>query len=135
MLLGSISNIATESAKLRVPCVLKRCTPVNVPSVLTCQRARVQTCLAWLRVQVPTYFARLSAYVLTCQQALRAFILTRQLGVLVHVLKGQHALSPWFMLPRDHMLTCFNSSVSSFDATFFSFTSIVVETWHTVCKI
>ena len=36
---------------------------------------------------------------------------------------------------RDHLPTCFASSVSGFDATFFSFTANAVEVVHTVGKV
>ena len=62
--------------------------------------------------------------------ALRAYLLTCERGLRAQVFMCRHALSP---LPHTvcvttwSLPTCFASSVSSFDDTFFSLTATVVE--------
>ena len=94
----------SQNAAKYTSCVLKMCSPTNVPYVLmclranvicvltcsrvyvlcvpTCLRAHVPTCLACLSAPVPTCIAYfhphvlmcLSAYVLTCLRALGAYV-------------------------------------------------------------
>ena len=118
--------------------------------VLTLQRALCAYVLMCQRA--------LHAYVLTCQRALRAHVPTcfkclhvscvNMSCVLMYSrvnvvcdLTCLRANMPWVSYltglewPRDHLPTCFTSSVSSFWAAFFSFTAIVVEVVHTVGKM
>ena len=95
---------------------------LRAKNVLTCQRV--------LRAHVSMCFAcSLAPCSLACQRALSAYLLTCQRGLQAQVLMCQHALNP---LP--HLSTSFASSVSSFDANFFSFIAIV-EDLHTVGKV
>ena len=79
---------------------------LRAKNVLTCQRA-------------------LRAYVLTCQHVLRAHVLTWQPALHAYVFTCQRAL-------RAYVITC---QRTSFIATIFSFTAIIVEVVHTVGKV
>ena len=113
--------------------------------LLTCQRALsayMLTCESALRAYVLTWQRALCALLLTCQRALSACVpsIITMPCVLIysHVnvaceLKSSCADMPRvpclirFAWPRGHLPTCFASSVSSFDDTFFSLTATVVE--------
>ena len=130
----------------------------------TCQKlAHVPTCLAYLRANVPCVFicqCVLLAYVLTCQHAFRGYVLKCQRSLSSYVpqvnrpcaliysrvkvvweLMCSRANMSWvpcltgLAWTHDILPKCFASSVSSFDATFFSFTAIVVEVVHTVGQV
>ena len=120
-----------------VPFVLKTCSCANMPCVLTCSRTK---CLACLHAYMPTYLACSCAYVPTRLVYLRACVssmLTCLCANVSCVLTRSRANVPWvpcliwLALPCDHLLTCFVSSVSSFDVTFCSFTAIVVGAVNT----
>ena len=66
--------------------------------------------------------------VLTCQSVLYALTCSRAIMLWVPCLIR-------FAWRRGQLPTCFASSVSSFDATFFSSTAIVVEAVHAVGKV
>ena len=129
---------------------------VPMSSVLTCQRALCSYVLTYQRVMRAYMFTcqcAVCAYLLMCQRALCALLVTCQRAlsacvpsiitmpcVLIysHVnvaceLKSSCADMPRvpclirFAWPRGHLPTCFASSVSSFDDTFFSLTATVVE--------
>ena len=94
-----------ESVKC-VHCVVKTCSSA---SVLTCSGPNA-----------PCLF--------TCQSVLYALTCSRAIMLWVPCLIR-------FAWPRDQLPTCFASSVSSFDAPFFSFSAIVVEAVHAVGKV
>ena len=109
-------------------------------------RAYVRTCQYVLRVQMLTYQRALSAYVLTCQRVLRAYVLTCQQVLRTYVFTCQVLTCSCTNMPwvpclirsawlRNHLPAWFASSVSSFEATLFSFTAIDVEVVHTVGKV
>ena len=133
-ILQSLSNCVSRVLKAYscaiMPCVLR----TYVETCLECLRAHVPTCLACLRTHVPKC---LRTYVFTCQHALRAYVLTYQRGLRTDVLMCQHILGSFLHTVCVTMWsppTCFASSVSSFDATFSSFTAIVIKVVHAVGK-
>ena len=133
-------------------CVLKTCSHANVPCVLTCSRTSVSCLLMCLRANVPC--------MLTCSRANVPCALTCSHANVLCVLLCSHVYMPCVLmysriivdgestrsrsnifwvsclkrlaLPCDHVPTCFVFSVSSFDATFFSFNAIAVEVVHKV---
>ena len=128
-----------------VPCVLKkRCV---VLTCLACLRAPVPTCFAWLHANVLTCFACTRAHMPICLECLRSSrvnmpcVLMYSRAIVACDLTCSHANMPWvpcftrLARPCNHLPTCFVSSVCSFNATFFSFTAIVVEVVHTAGKV
>ena len=125
------------------------CLCVNMPCMLTCQRA--------LLTYVLTCQPVLHGYVLTCQRALHAYMLTCQhalcplMPTCLECLHSSHVNIPCVLMysqvnvvifsltrlvwPCNHQPICFASSVNSFGATFFSFTVIAVEVVHTVGNV
>ena len=123
----------------------------------------VPTCLACLRANVPCVFTCqcvLLAYVLTCQHAFRGYVFKCRRSLSSYVprvnrpcaliysrvkvaceLMCSRANMSWvpcltgLAWTYDILPKCFASSVSSFDATFFRFTAIVVEVVHTVGQV
>ena len=124
----------------------------SVPCVITCLRAlraQVLKCQRVMRVCMLMCQRALRALVLTYQRALSAFVphvSTYVVCLYTHMstwlgstrsfanMPGVPCFT-WFSLPRYHLPTCFAFSVTSFDATFFSFTVIVAEVVHTVGKV
>ena len=136
----------------------KTCSRNNVPCVLTYQGAlcaHLATCLACLRVKVPTCFACLHDHLpawLACSCGIALCVLSSSRVNMFCVLMysrvnvaSELTSSSTNMLcipcltllawPRDHLSTCCASSVSSFNATFFSFAAIVVEVVNIVGKV
>ena len=131
------------------------CLCAHVPMGLHCLRAHAPMCLAYLCAHMPTCPVCICTHVLMyflCSHAqvpthLEWLCATRVNMICVlmysHVvvackLMWSFTNMSWvpcltqLMWPCDHLPTCFVSSVSHFDATFFSFTAIVVEvvdTW------
>ena len=118
-----------------------------VPACLACLRAHVScilTCSRTLRAYALPYQCALHALMLTCQCGLGAYVLhvsTCLACLCTHVstwFASSRATMPYascltrLAWPRDHQPRCLASSVSSFDATFFSFAAILVELVHTV---
>ena len=141
-------------------CVLcaKTCSRANVRCVLTYQGAfcaHLATCLACLRAQLPTCFVCLHAHLpawLACSCGIALCVLSssrvNMLCVLMYSrvnVDSELASSSTNMLcvpcltllawPRDHLSRCCASSVSSFNATFFSFAAIAVEVVNIVGKV
>ena len=110
-----------------VPCVLKTCSRANVPYVVTCSRANVPCVVTCSRANVPC--------VLTCSRANVPNLLTCSRANVSCVLRCSRANKPCVLtcqcaLPA-YVITCQHDS---FDATIFSFTTIVAEVVHTVDK-
>ena len=128
------------------------CLHAHVPTCLAClrahmpmcSRAQVPSCLSRLLSHVPTCIACLRTHVPTCLECLRASLVNMpwvRMYSCVNVaceLTCSRANMPWvpcliwLALLRDQIPTCFVSSVSSFDATFFNVTAIVVKVVHSV---
>ena len=116
-----------------------------VQMCLVCLSAHVQMCLAL--THMPTCLACLSAqvlYMLTCLRAhmssflvcLCTHVSTCLLSSHVYVPTCLESLAPhWLALLRDPLPTCPVCLVSSFDASFSSFTAIVVGVVHTAGKV
>ena len=118
-----------------MPCVLT-CFRINVSCVLRCLGAHVPICFVWSRACMPLC--------LTCLRDSRVHMSSVLMYSLVSIawkLTISRGNMPWapcltrLVWPRDHLPTCFASSVGSFDAIFFSFSVIVVEVVHTVGKV
>ena len=131
----SISSVTLLNC---VSCVLKLCSRVNVSCVLTFTRAKVPCVLKYSRGNV---YCVLRCYCMgTCSCANVLHVSTYLAYLCIHV-STQLVNMPWVPCltrlpwPRDHLPTCFTSSVSSFYVTFFSFTVIVVEVKHAVGKV
>ena len=106
--------------------------------VLTFQLPCVLMCQFTLSAYVLTCQLVLRAYVLTCQGALRAYVLTCQHGLRVTCSCANMTWVPCLtclVWHHDHLPISFASSVSTFDATFFSFTAILVEVVHNIGKV
>ena len=124
------------------------CSRANAPCVLTSQRA--------LRADVLTYQLISSHFlrscVLTCSRVKVLYMLSCSCVNIPYLLiysrvnvacglTCSRVNMPWVpcltRLPwsREHLPTYLTSSVSSFDAIFFSFTAIVVKVVHTVGKV
>ena len=139
---------------VNVSCKLT-CSCANVPWVLTCfcvkcLRAFVLKGLrAWVLASLVCQ-RTLRAYMLTWQRALRAYVHMCQRTSRVNTscvlmysglkvvceLKCSCVNILWvpcltrLVWPHDHLPTCFASSVSSFNATFFSFVFTFIEVVH-----
>ena len=130
-------NCLWENLWKHKPWVLNTCSCTNVPCLLTCfayWHANILTCFACLCVHMSTCFSCLGAHMPTCLACSCADVPTfieclRTLQVNVAFLSHSQVVCA-----RHHLPTCFASSVSSFNATFFSFTTIAVEVVHTVNK-
>ena len=128
----------------REPCVSKICSRANVPCTLECWRAHVPVCFACSRANMSCMLlcsggSKLCLF--TCSRANVPYVLTSSRANClvcsrVYVTTCLACLQPqvttWL---RDHLPTCFASLVKSFDATFFTFTAIVVKVVHTVGKV
>ena len=128
----------------REPCVSKICSRANVPCTLECWRADVPVCFACSRANMPCMLlcsggSKLCLF--TCSRANVPCVLTSlranclvcsRVYVTTCLACLQPQVTTWL---RDHLPTCFASLVKSFDATFFTFTAIVVKVVHTVGKV
>ena len=141
------------------------CSRANVSCVLSCSRTNVScmlTCLgcsreaskgSWNQEFISLcmfsfdYFLPLRdnmLCILSCQHALNASVSTCLACLCTHVLTwlaSSRANMPWvpcliqLVWLRDHLPTCFASSVTSLDATIFSFTVIAIEIANTAGKV
>ena len=106
-----------------VLCMLKMCLHVSVPCVHTCSHANVSCMVTCSRTNVLQVLR-----CLTCQHALCAYALCQHVNVACELTYSQDNMPcvpclrrlPW---GRDQQPTCFASSVSSSDYTFFQFHS------------
>ena len=142
----SRANVPCAYSHANVPRVLK-CSSTNMPCVLTCSRANVPCALRCSRVNVScvlTCSPANVAYMLTCLRAhmssflvcLCTHVSTCLLSSHVYVPTCLESLAPhWLALLRDPLPTCPVCLVSSFDASFSSFTAIVVGVVHTAGKV
>ena len=108
-----------------VPCVLKTCWPPNMSCVLMCSCSNVPCVLTCSRTNLPC--------VLTCSRANVSCMLTFTRANVPREFKCSRGNMPWglcltwLVWPRNHLPTFLVSTVSSFDANFFSFTVIVIK--------
>ena len=104
-----------------VPCVLTW-SRENVNCVVTCSYANVSCFLTCPRVNV--------SWVLTCSDASVPYVLT-----CLHSNMSWVPCLTWLTWPHDHLPTSLTCLVSSFDATFPSFTATVAQVEHTAGKV
>ena len=127
-------------SRTSVSCLLM-CLRANVSCVLTCSRANVLCMLTCWRANVPCTLTCSHANVLCVLLCSHVYMPCVLMYSRINV-DGESTRSGsnifWvsclkrLALPCDHVPTCFVFSVSSFDATFFSFNAIVAEIVHKV---
>ena len=127
-----------------VPYVLKTCSRANAPCMLSCSRGSMPCMLIYSHGNVSCFLTCSCANVsslLTCSCLNMPCVLIYSRVNVACELTGSRANMPWvpcltrLVWTSDPLPTCLASSVSSFYATFFGFTAIVVETGHTVGKV
>ena len=123
------------------------CLRAHGSTCLACLSAYLATCPGFLRAHVLTCFTCSRTHVATCLECLRPsrvnmsyVLMYSRVNVACEVTCSRTIMPRVPCLkrlawPRDHLPACLDSSVSTSDATFSSFTAIVVEVVHSNGKV